>query len=999
MKNYLQILSLIFSFLLFFLSSEGAATFPVLNFTTADGLPSNIVYSVYKAHDGMLWFATDKGVTRYNGIRFENFTTSDGLPTNEIFHFREDRQNRLWMATYSGDLCFYKSGVFHTVANTPYLKIPKKASYINYMETEADGSITFMFRDATYFVNVSDTTTRIYTIIPQKNTGVVQITKHVQKHSFGFTCRDEYIETDTSGKILSEYPLAEKIIATCNYKGQTYLLTPGGITNTQHKLLASFPKSVSPNCFSFLDKEKCGKQLLLTIDGLFVDGVPFFKGKKTTAIAEDVAGNYWVTTLGNGVYCLSLAQSGIRTVPGAYTGTVKYAAQAGGKIIFANASGDVYALQNGKADRIFDIKQYREKHTPAGTFLSRFHLDSMLYTDYATVLRRIESTAPVFFIDSNMTYYHFSCNESFCIPSVNKDERPPAQRIHVATVGTIKGLIADRTYLYAVNTNELLQFNKAHIADTRGYPFSAICDTSANTKRIFGWAKDQEGNLWFSTINHLYKLKDNKLIAPAQYADLALKKFVFIKDLMIGCTHSNQLLVCHTGAGASAIDAIPDQGCIWEDFYPLDSCHLLINTNNYYRLLTINSNGQRPRFDLRIIESPFIPARAEYVCSDTANCYFFKGGTITCLPVSALSDTTTTPQISFSLLKTNRQIYTIAGSSANITYGEAGDIRISFASLSFGGKEIHCEYSVSQADTGSWHEVKDDLLNLYLPSYGNYKIKLRARTLSSSYTPETVLNLSIAKPWWASWWFRTIASAAIFTLLGLAIYLAVRRTIKKKQKEHEAAVRYQQAEFKTLNALMNPHFIFNSLNNIQNLLDDTSRDKAGSYLMTFAKLVRQNMHNISKDLVSLEKELELTEHYLELEKLRFKDYVNYELHIEDDVETDAIEIPPLLIQPLAENAVRHGLLPKESAAGLIKIHVYEQGDSVYVTVTDNGGGYITHPKNAMHESYGLDNLRKRIAHFSEIHQRAILFDIRTLTDDNGHSYGTVATLRINTPHR
>src|SRR2546430_2547170 len=94
--------------------------YPMLHCTVEDGLPSNNIYEAFKDSRGYLWFATDKGIAVYNGVKFEKFTTYSGLPDNEIFFFKEDISGRLWMSTFNGELCYYKNGDIHTAANTPF---------------------------------------------------------------------------------------------------------------------------------------------------------------------------------------------------------------------------------------------------------------------------------------------------------------------------------------------------------------------------------------------------------------------------------------------------------------------------------------------------------------------------------------------------------------------------------------------------------------------------------------------------------------------------------------------------------------------------------------------------------------------------------------------------------------------------------------------------------------------------------------------------------------
>ena len=103
-----------------------------------------------------MWVTTDKGVARYNGIKFEVFNTFNGLPDNEIFIAQEDHQGRLWFGTYNGALCYYQNGIFHTAANTPFLKLPFKATNTINVSVEKDSSITITFENRNIFLNIKN---------------------------------------------------------------------------------------------------------------------------------------------------------------------------------------------------------------------------------------------------------------------------------------------------------------------------------------------------------------------------------------------------------------------------------------------------------------------------------------------------------------------------------------------------------------------------------------------------------------------------------------------------------------------------------------------------------------------------------------------------------------------------------------------------------------------------------------------------------------------------
>jgi LytS/YehU family sensor histidine kinase len=221
-------------------------------------------------------------------------------------------------------------------------------------------------------------------------------------------------------------------------------------------------------------------------------------------------------------------------------------------------------------------------------------------------------------------------------------------------------------------------------------------------------------------------------------------------------------------------------------------------------------------------------------------------------------------------------------------------------------------------------------------------------------------------------------------------------TLIETEKEHEAQVKFMKSEYKALNALMNPHFIFNTLNNVQGLINRNDKVAANEYLRVFADLIRQNMHNISKELIPLQKEMDLVTNYLLLEKLRFRELLNYSIEVDDEVDLSDIMISPLLIQPLVENSLKHGILPMESADGYIKIRVYEKGTDLYIEVLDNGVGMAQSQKkpSSTHESFGLENIKKRIEQLSIIQNKNITFDIGEIRDSSGNLQWTVVTIKM-----
>ncbi|WP_407667053.1 sensor histidine kinase [Mucilaginibacter sabulilitoris] len=199
-----------------------------------------------------------------------------------------------------------------------------------------------------------------------------------------------------------------------------------------------------------------------------------------------------------------------------------------------------------------------------------------------------------------------------------------------------------------------------------------------------------------------------------------------------------------------------------------------------------------------------------------------------------------------------------------------------------------------------------------------------------------------------------------------------------------------------LRTQMNPHFIFNSLNSINRFILQNNKTDAAEYLTKFSRLVRMILQNSQNTIITLEDELNALRLYLELEMLRFDNRFSYNLTIENDVDISMIKVPPLIIQPFVENAIWHGLMPKETP-GLVEIVITEADNMLITKVSDDGVGRAqavpeenNHVKN--HRSYGIDLTTQRIKiMYNETPSKAPV-TINDLTDTEGNPAGTEVIL-------
>ena len=260
-----------------------------------------------------------------------------------------------------------------------------------------------------------------------------------------------------------------------------------------------------------------------------------------------------------------------------------------------------------------------------------------------------------------------------------------------------------------------------------------------------------------------------------------------------------------------------------------------------------------------------------------------------------------------------------------------------------------------------------------------------------------------------------IASLILILLLGLIIFrntilkrrnekLQLENKLKQQQLEAEktkSELQHQasELEMQALRAQMNPHFIFNCLSSINRFILKTDTEAASNYLTKFSRLLRMVLNNSKKAFISLEDELEMLCLYLDMEKLRFKNSFDYRITFINSIDTGNVFVPPLLLQPFAENAIWHGLMHREGQ-GLLEIELSMDNKILTCAITDNGVGRnkaseIKSKSIEKQKSMGLQITKERLALHNKNHDAQTFFNIEDLTDNEGKSAGTRVILKMN----
>ncbi len=221
------------------------------------------------------------------------------------------------------------------------------------------------------------------------------------------------------------------------------------------------------------------------------------------------------------------------------------------------------------------------------------------------------------------------------------------------------------------------------------------------------------------------------------------------------------------------------------------------------------------------------------------------------------------------------------------------------------------------------------------------------------------------------------------TILFLIYYSYSRRKIKKTTQQKEKVT----LQLKAIRSQLNPHFTFNALNSIQNLMNKNDVEAANHYLSRFASLTRRVLASGDNDMICLADEITLLDDYLQMEQLRFG--FTYKINVDDTLNKSNIEIPFMLLQPFVENAVKHGVSPLADK-GLVEIDIARNAKNLILTVSDNGSGFNENILNPESMGMGLKLCRDRIALLNNMYQNQAI-SLNIVSNNTGSKITVILT--------
>ncbi len=993
MKSFFFLLFVI----LFCLSIKGQQKEYIFkNFTQEDGLPSNEAYFVFEDSRHFLWFATDLGVVRYNGSKFEKFN----LPDKVIFKIKEDNKGRIWFFSHTAQLAFFEN---EKMQEYKYNKlIAQRISKINIVDAYIDTNENIFLSsslDSNYKISntgIINSFNHIYNDINQSQFAI----KSTELKNIFFTenlSRRDFLNQNVPIKItLSDknkniiYDI-KNLIHSSNYSHFGCI----GTNKYYYFFTANFIFQLSPEG-SFKLRSLPGPVLCILADkanirvGTLKNGSflldqnledlhdSLLTNKSVTSITKDFEGGLWFSTLESGIFYIKNPKiENVKKLSSSDDdNTFRLLNNSDSSLIFAISKG-LYNYKNLKTHPLVLMENINVSDLRFHGRKDIFCFGAMNFSSANIKLQTKQIIDPQF----GLAFFHNSPNEVI----VKNDS------IIFATpnfISMVKFSINRKNY----------QKNKGQVVPT--YTGKVIFDKPLKlfldrNKQI--WGGYQDGLYRSSTnIDTFFKIKTSystlkkgiNCIRQMDNGNLAIGvRFggvVILNDtnVVINITEENGLLSdkvryllpikdqlwVATAMGISVIK--------FTSYNPIKFNIINIGKNDGFYNVTINQ---------------LIQFKGDIVAATSNGLYFIKDP-------DELINRKPIPIPFYINSVSYDQNDTSTVQSVDLPYSKSR-VLLRYAAVCFNSaEEVKYQYTFSSADTG-WITTTSTELLLENLEPGDYDFRIKAIIPNQNRTSDIQhFHITVEKPWWQNNWFR----ACIIFLFISAGFAFTRYRIKKVQEEEErkTALNSKIAELEqtALRAQMNPHFIFNCLTSIQQLIVTGDKNEANEYLVKFARLIRKTLDLSANPFISIKEEMEYLSEYMFLEQLRITDRFEYEISADEAIDTEKILIPNMMIQPVVENCIRHGIKSLENRKGLIKVHFFIHEKQLVCTVRDNGIGRNKSKTETTelvkHKSYGIDIIEKRLKVFEELNDEPMGIEIKDLFAENGTAEGTEVILQL-----
>jgi ligand-binding sensor domain-containing protein/two-component sensor histidine kinase len=988
--------------LFFWMSFQGtihAQQFSFKSYGIREGLPQSQVHCLLQDKRGYLWIGTiGGGLSRFDGQRFKTYTTSDGLPGNKVLSL-EYCQNKLWIGLEKGLRAFDGSSFHQLIADSLQIEFLEKAS---------DHELWIGSDKGLYLLSCLDESSNKL----QKISNGGAIFAMCKSKSGIWVANYKYItHFNTEGKKdAGPFEINDGIVNSLfeDSKGQLWVGIYGRglrvLENGLLQLVAGF-ENITPQCFYEPDGSSLwvgtlenGIYMFFHESGGMVvlndrNGLP---NNQVRCILKDKWENVWAGTYGGG-----LARY--------YGSEVKHLNKDSGlpgRQVYSVAQGFDSLIWMGVADKGIVRYDPNKATLLVDSLLTNVKVKALYNDGKGRIWAGTEGKGLQIY--QRDTSWNIHAEQGLISPWIKCIRKDHNGRIWLALSGGGIARINNAIDLKPDIRADISYFNQlnAGIANDR-------VNTLAFDQSLRMWYGCQSGGFGYITL-------DEKVInygSPQGLKNLEIKALLVDKREWLWIGTAEGLCRMNLNIEPFVLEYISDnyqpkggniyllqediQGNVWAGDqsgvykFELDEENRILNTKHY---------GQRDGFEgietCMNASSTDSNGRLWFGTIDGVNCISLvesgKEGKIA--PNAFVSGISLFYQpLSETSLRGFINTWGALKDTLVLTY-EQNHLSFDFAGIHLGDAEgVLFQWKLSGLDT-SWTPplpLNNATFSNLKP--GEYSLLMRACLEDGECSPVSSVPFIILQPYWQKGWFIAVSILGGLILVAV-VFVLILRGVQRRAREKNAKLLLEkqlvELEQKSLRLQMNPHFVFNSLNSIQGLIAADDPKGARQQLSRFSRLMRQILENSREEKVTIKEEIEALTNYLDLEKSTRADIFDYQ--IDCQVNPEHYELPPLLIQPFAENAIIHGLAPK-GKGGFLRITFKENNGVLLIAIEDNGIGRKASAEKKQssglsHKSAGLEVTEERLALLRGNADTPITFE--DLYDDEGKANGTRVIIKI-----
>lgn len=871
-----------------------------LDLSRKDGYPEGPLYDMLQDSRGYIWVASDRGIARFDGQRFTSFTFQ-GDYSAAGSSLREDIFGRVWYETFDGELFYVSGDRLLRLAKEPSGHfIPFELSSRYLYSIQEDKFIIYDLKTLKSINSISLPDDRLFTPYTLLNRLYITSADYVTvinedlayytvKNPLNGSRGRTLMTSDGINLYLAPQENRQGIILKTNKN----LEIKGTI-----KLKQSFYINWLFNSGDHL--YICSRQGLYVYDTTGNLLNHFYKEADVTDALMDYRKNLWISTLNDGLKLIPNPNNVF--VPFNNFEAVTFESH-NNKIWLATTEAEILEMNKTNGQ----IK---------GVFKGEDKLENIYYIYYDSVSRNL-------YFSSNYGFHYIKTE------SVDK-ARTTFKNLNIKSACRVDSAymaVAGNSVMGLFRTSAAPSAWAAYFEDLEGpYPHFHVLKKNVRARKCVYNATDT--TLYFLTNDGTYYVTPESFgeIFSPDNDKLILSNAVSVDGKVVGLSPRGVLYLL----SIKSAKRITVSEFIEPDNIYAQKNILFIRKSK--GLFAWYSQAKKPDY-LGSLE----PALSDYFLffllrNDTLLIFGKKGfyshsrkydDTQKCLPL-----------LHIHAIKTNNEVFS---HDQVIRLNEKeNSISIHFSFLNYGDESgAPLGYALNDAFY-SQAPVQAGLIDLPNLEAGNYRLKFYYQGKSL----EPTIYFVIRKAFWKEWWF----SGLLIALIGSGAFLysrfqvrLLKQRIRLTNENLSLKIQLNKSIIKSIKSQLNPHFFFNALNTIQAYIFKNEKEKAAYYLSRFSQLTRLILDHSELECISLADEIKFLDLYLSLEKMRFSENFTYEISVAENLDTEFLKIPPLLVQPFVENALKHGLLHKKGPR-FLAIRFYLKKHTLFIEIEDNGIG-------------------------------------------------------------